>query len=174
MFASIASLRAARGAGQAFLRPSVERLEERLCMAIDPMTVGEQHLHELLNWARANPSAAAEHFKIDLNQGLPAGTITTAAKPPLARNELLRTAITAHLQYLQKNNLFGHIGSNNSTYKQRIGMRGIPPIAISAKTSHFGGYPRDRCRKYVKSRRTWWTVVQESLASLELHGPQIP
>ena len=141
MFASVVSLRAARGAGQAFLRPAVERLEERLCLAIDPMTVGEQHLHELLNWARANPSAAAQQYKIDLNQGLPAGTITTAAKPPLARNELLRTAITAHLQYLQKNNLFSHTGSNNSTFEQRIRAAGYTPFRYIGENLAFWGVP---------------------------------
>ena len=75
------------------------------------------------------PISGRSALQDDLNQGLPAGTITTAAKPPLARNELLRTAITAHLLYLQENNLFSHTGSNNSTSKQRIVDAGVYPLS---------------------------------------------
>jgi hypothetical protein len=52
-------------ARQAFLS-TVERLEERLCMAIDLMTVGEC-IHELLNWA-CLPGQRLSN-KTDLNQG---------------------------------------------------------------------------------------------------------
>ena len=55
MFTSMMSPRAGRGAGHACWRPMVEQLEERLCLAASPMTVVEQHLHEILNWVLRQP-----------------------------------------------------------------------------------------------------------------------
>lgn len=43
-------------------------------------TALEQYVLELVNRARADPAAEAARLGIDLNQGLGAGQITTAAK----------------------------------------------------------------------------------------------
>lgn len=139
MLAAMISRRTSRRARQVDFHPSVEQLEERLCLAIGPMSIGEQHLHELLNWIRANPSAAAQRYATPLNEGLPAGTITTAAKPPLARNDLLRAAMTGHLQDLQKNNLWSHTGSNGSTFAERIRSAGYAPYRRVGENLAFWG-----------------------------------
>jgi uncharacterized protein YkwD len=83
----------------------------------------EQYILELMNRARANPSAevtrlanyplwtdpsyngGAVNRVPDLNEGLPAGTITTAPKQPLAFNPLLTTAARGHSQYIINNNI---------------------------------------------------------------------
>jgi hypothetical protein len=59
-------------------------------------TAYEQYILELINRARANPGAEAARLGIDLNQGLAAGTISTAAKQPLAFNPLLIDAARGH------------------------------------------------------------------------------
>src|SRR5262249_17413606 len=52
-------------------------------------TTLEQLLLERMNRARLRPAAEAARFNIDLNEGLPAGTISTASKQPLAFNPIL-------------------------------------------------------------------------------------
>ena len=49
-------------------------------------TAFEQYFLELVNRARLDPAAEAARLGIGLNDGLAAGTITTAAKAPLAFN----------------------------------------------------------------------------------------
>ncbi len=123
----------------------VESLEDRVMLSHNPMTAAEQHLNELINLARSDPNAAAVRYNTPLNQGLPAGTITTAAKPPLARNNLLRQAMELHLVDMQQNNFFSHDGSNGSTFDQRIVAAGYTPftnlgenIAWSGTTGNLG------------------------------------
>jgi len=74
-------------------RPTVERLEDRLLLAVGAMSAVEQHLHEVVNWIRANPATASQRYNVPLNQGLPPGTITADPKPPLARRDMLRDAM---------------------------------------------------------------------------------
>jgi hypothetical protein len=81
-------------------RPSLEALEQRDV----PTTFTTLQLHQaaeymltVINDIRANPSAAAAQNGIDLNEGLPAGTISTAAKQPLAMNPQLMAAIEGHM-----------------------------------------------------------------------------
>ena len=59
-------------------------------------TAQEQLVLELINRARLDPAAEAARFGIALNEGLPAGTISTAAKQPLAMDDALcgRRALT--------------------------------------------------------------------------------
>jgi hypothetical protein len=72
---------AAAAAAAAPVRPAarcrVERLEPRQLMSAVAPTDYEQYMLELLNRARANPAAEAARHGIDLNEGLPAGTIST-------------------------------------------------------------------------------------------------
>ena len=62
------------------------------------LAFASEALRTLTNNARADPSGTAARFGIDLNEGLQAGTISTAAKPPLADNPALQKSIFAHLQ----------------------------------------------------------------------------
>ena len=67
-----------------------EALETRCLLAASTLTPADQLMLELMNRARANPSAEASRQGIALNTGISAGdTISTAAKQPLAPNNLL-------------------------------------------------------------------------------------
>jgi uncharacterized protein YkwD len=94
-------------------RPShcaIEPLERRqLFTAVTP-TADEQYMLELINRARANPTAEATRDGIDLNEGLTAGTISTAAKQPLAFNPDLIDSALGHSQWMLDNQLFQHDG----------------------------------------------------------------
>src|SRR4051812_3300008 len=99
---------------------NVEPLESRRLMTVVP-TDFEQYMLELINRARANPSAEASSFEIDLNEGLTAGTITTDAKQPLAFNVALITSSRGHSQWMIDNNTFSHTGANGSDPGDRMG-----------------------------------------------------
>ena len=59
-------------------------------------TAVEQYQLEVLNRTRADPEGEAARFKIDLNEGLPDGTLGPEAREPLAVNFELITAARAH------------------------------------------------------------------------------
>jgi hypothetical protein len=101
-----------------------ECLEGRHLLAAGPMSAGEQHFNELINWVRAHPAEAAQRYGAGLNDGLSPGTITADPKPPLARNTQLRDAISGHVADLLKTNTFSHTGSNGSTLSQRLSAAG--------------------------------------------------
>ena len=96
-------------------------LEERIVLAV---TAYEQLFLELINRARANPSAEAARYGISLNEGLPAGTISTTAVQPLVLNDSLQSAIQGHLQDMINNDFFSHTGSNGTTIQTRINGSG--------------------------------------------------
>lgn len=83
-------------------------------------TAYEQYLLELINRARLNPVAEANLWGIDLNDGLAPGTITDAAKQPLAFNSLLIDASRGHSQWILDNDIFSHTGENGSDPGDRI------------------------------------------------------
>jgi uncharacterized protein YkwD len=91
-------------------------LEQRVLLTAISMTDHEQLLLELVNRGRANPTAEANRYGIDLNQGLAAGTITTAAKQPLAPQQSLVTAAGAHSQDMLNRDYFSHttLGTTNT------------------------------------------------------------
>ena len=72
------------------------------------MTNQEQLLVELVNRARANPAAEAALFGIDLNAGLPAGTISPTPKQPLAPHQLLINSAGLHSQDMLDRDYFDH------------------------------------------------------------------
>ena len=72
------------------------------------MTNQEQLLVELVNRARANPAAEAAQFSIDLNAGLPAGTISPNPKQPLAPHQLLINSAGLHSQDMLDRDYFDH------------------------------------------------------------------
>ncbi|HXE52430.1 MAG TPA: CAP domain-containing protein, partial [Tepidisphaeraceae bacterium] len=85
-----------------------EKLEPRLLMSAAEPTVAEQYMLELINRARANPTAEANLYGIDLNEGLSAGTITPDAKQPLAFNPNLITAARDHDNWMVQSQTFSH------------------------------------------------------------------
>ena len=99
---------------------SIESLERRIVLdAIQP-TSYEQYALELVNRARANPSAEAARYSIDLNEGLSPGTLSTDARQPLAINEYLTDSTRDHADWLRTNNQFSHTGSGGSTPSARM------------------------------------------------------
>lgn len=86
----------------------------------DP-SIYEQYLLEMVNRARANPLAEAARYGLaDLNQNLPAGTLTASPKQPLAFNPFLYASALAHSQWMIETNTFSHSGVNGSTPTQRM------------------------------------------------------
>jgi streptogramin lyase/uncharacterized protein YkwD len=98
----------------------VESLEQRTVPDAVPLNNFEQYFLELTNRARQDPAGEAARLGIDLNEGLPAGTITTAVKQPLAPNAALLSAIRGHIQDMLTHQFFDHTGSDGSTPQQRI------------------------------------------------------
>lgn len=80
----------------------------------------ETYMLTLINRARANPSATAAAYGIDLNEGLATGTISATAKAPLAPNDLLSNAADGHSAWMLVNDVFSHTGSGGSTPHQRM------------------------------------------------------
>lgn len=83
-------------------------------------TATEQYLLELINKARSNPLAEAARLGIDLNAGLAAGTISSAAKAPLTFSNFLNISADVHSQSMINDNYFSHTGSDGSSATQRI------------------------------------------------------
>ena len=67
----------------------IDPLEIRLLLTAPTLTDSEQYMLELINRARANPAAEATRYGIGLNDDvLPADTISTSPKQPLAPQQL--------------------------------------------------------------------------------------
>lgn len=79
----------------------------------------DQYMLELINRARANPTAEAARYGIDLNEGLPAGTISATPKQPMAFNLNLIASATGHSQWLLDNDVFQHEGPGGNHPKDR-------------------------------------------------------
>lgn len=119
---SVCARRRQRGGGtQGF-----ESLELRRVLTVD-LTATEQYLLELLNRARANPDAEATRQGLtSLNQGLPAGTISSAPKPPIAPNQLLQNAARAYSQDMFNRSFFDHTDPDGRNPGNRISAVGYP------------------------------------------------
>lgn len=91
----------------------------RLFATVTPSDV-EQYLVELINRARANPTAEASRNGIDLNEGLSPGTISSAAKQPLAINPTITDAARKHSQWMVDNDTFAHTGASGTNPQQRM------------------------------------------------------
>lgn len=92
-----------------------------------PPTDLEQYLVELINRDRADPAAAAARYGIDLNEGLPAGTLSTAPRQPLAINPALTSAAHDYVEYLRANGLFSHVGPGSLSPGDRMVAAGYAP-----------------------------------------------
>ncbi|MCA9150916.1 MAG: VCBS repeat-containing protein, partial [Planctomycetales bacterium] len=108
-------------------RRATEQLEERLALSTVTMTANEQLLVELINRARANPTAEMQNYaQMGLNDGLAAGTITPAAKEPLAPNQALTNAAGLHSQDMINRDFFAHTNPDGKTPSDRVMAAGYP------------------------------------------------
>jgi hypothetical protein len=102
----------------------VEHLEPRQLFTVANPTANEQYMLELINRARANPTAEAKRNSIALNEGPPGTTITTAAKQPLAFNLHLVSSARIHSQDMITHDYFDHKGFDNSQPTTRMTTAG--------------------------------------------------
>ena len=100
---------------------------------LDATAVGpsdyEQYLLELVNRGRANPTAEAARYGIDLNEGLAPGTISSDPKQPLALNLNLIDAARGHSQWMLDNDVFSHTGAGGSSPGDRMTAAGYDFLA---------------------------------------------
>jgi serralysin len=90
-------------------------------------TAQDQLMLELVNQARANPQAEANRLLGgNLNKGLSSGTISNAAKQPLAFNLQLFNAARDHSQWMLNTDQFSHTGVGGSQPWDRAGAAGYP------------------------------------------------
>ncbi|WP_299397023.1 CAP domain-containing protein [Pelagibius sp.] len=80
----------------------------------------EQYQLELINRARLDPQGEAERIGLSLNAGLPAGSITAAAKQPLAFNPNLGDAARDHSRWMLDQDVFSHRGAGGSNPGDRM------------------------------------------------------
>src|SRR4051812_21810736 len=106
-------------------RATIQPLEPRQLMSAVYPTAAEQYLLELVNRARANPAAEAARFGVALNEGLPAGTISTAARQPLAFNPNLGDAARKHTNWMFATDTFTH-NEGSVTPVSRMRAAGYP------------------------------------------------
>ena len=109
-------------------------------------TAQDQYMLELLNRARLNPQAEADRLLAgNLNEGLPAGTITATPKQALAFNSSLLIAAQSHSQWMLDNNTFSHTGIGGSlSYNQpnitgRIITAGYPSYSTAGENLSLSG-----------------------------------
>ena len=103
-------------------RLGLERLEPRVAMCAGPLTMQapvdltsyEQQMLELVNTARADPVAEASRLGISLNEDLPAGTLGSEPRQPLAPNSILRDVAEAHSRDMIKRRFFDHINPDGT------------------------------------------------------------
>jgi len=105
-------------------RLSVETLEDRLAPSAADLTAAEQYFLQLVNQARANPAATAAEYGIDLNEGLPAGTIPAAPVQPLASNADLLASAAGQLGYISTAGALTHTGPGGSAPGDRESQAG--------------------------------------------------
>lgn len=86
----------------------------------------EQFMLELINEARAYPSAEAARLGIGLNDGLDANRIGATSKQPLAFHSQLIQAARNHSDWMLGADVFSHTGSGGSTPTERARAVGYP------------------------------------------------
>jgi len=117
--------------------------EGRRSLQTNEPTPADQYMLELINAARANPQGEADALlNGDLNQGLPAGTISADSKQPLSFDhfELWRAAL-GHSEWMLDNNVFSHTGESGSSPTQRMQSAGYvltPPWSTGENIAYRG------------------------------------
>jgi uncharacterized protein YkwD len=102
----------------------LESLESRQMLSVGSPTDLEQYAIELINRARANPSAQAARYGITLNEGLPSGTISNAPAQPLAVNLPLVDSARKQSQWMIDTDTFSHTGAGGSAPNTRMSAAG--------------------------------------------------
>jgi uncharacterized protein YkwD len=103
---SIPALQIAAGSVAPALAPAAQQQQQQQA-GLAP-TSQEVYMWQLINRIRANPTAAAAQYGIDLNEGLPAGTIASTSVQPLAMNGDLVQSARLHSQWMLTNQTFDH------------------------------------------------------------------
>jgi uncharacterized protein YkwD len=96
----------------------------------DP-TGAEQQVLEMINRARANPTAEGQRLHIDINEGLPAGN-TAVPRPPLAMNKDLLASARAHSQDMYVRKYFDHVDPDGHDPYFRMTAAGYTYVAPNA------------------------------------------
>ncbi len=86
----------------------------------DP-TPAEQHVLEVINRARANPTAEGQRLGIDINEGLSTNAVP---RPPLAMNKILLGTARAHSQDMYTRKFFEHTNPSGLDPFERMTMAG--------------------------------------------------
>ncbi|HTF97460.1 MAG TPA: CAP domain-containing protein [Cellvibrio sp.] len=96
---------------------------------------------ELVNRARANPSAEAARFGIGLNDKITGTPITDTPKAPLAHNLLLIDSSRKHSQWMLDQDIFSHKGINNTNPDDRMVAAGyqFTGSSVSGENIAWGG-----------------------------------
>ena len=127
-----------------FTKLRLEPLEDRCTPApittvsVD-LTAPEQLMLEMINRARANPTAEAALYSIGLNDGLAAGTLSSSPEAPLAPNPDLQTVALQHSSDMIANNYFSHTALNGSTPQSRIAAAGYSANATGENIAYIYG-----------------------------------
>ena len=116
----------------------VDTLETRVLLAAVNLADEEQLILELINRARANPEAEAARLGISLNASLPAGTISAAAKQPLAPNQQLQNAAVTHSTDMIDRDFFAHTNPGGVTPGGRATAAGYEWWTISENIAYLG------------------------------------
>ncbi|HEV8605069.1 MAG TPA: carboxypeptidase regulatory-like domain-containing protein [Tepidisphaeraceae bacterium] len=117
----------------------LEPLESRTLLSTATPTPEEQFMLELINRARSLPAIEAKRYGITLNEGLPANSLSTSARQPLAFNLRLISAARQHSQYLISSKTFSHVGANGSNPQSRMSTAGyLFPASASAWAENLG------------------------------------
>lgn len=117
--------RAGQGEGEALLQLTPRAEEATKQYDCGNPTPQEQRVLELINRARANPSAEGDRLGIDLSEGLPDEEATQLApKPPLAMNPILLATARAHSEDMYKNNHNEHKDSQGLLPAERMDKAG--------------------------------------------------
>lgn len=116
----------------------VDVLETRVLLTAVNLADEEQLVLELINRARANPQAEATRLGISLNAGLPAGTISSTPKQPLAPNQQLQNASVAHSVDMINRDFFAHTNPSGVTPGGRATAAGYNWSTIAENIAYIG------------------------------------
>ncbi|KAA5542113.1 hypothetical protein FYK55_14995 [Roseiconus nitratireducens] len=123
-------------------RLCLERLESRNLLAAIGLTDAEQLLIELTNHTRANTIPGRNVFNGQLNQGLPAGTISPTPKPPVAPEPRLLQAARLHSRDMNDRSFFDHVNPDGQQANKRIEQTGYPFLLWGENLTYANGtYP---------------------------------
>lgn len=106
----------------AFSVPHLTRAAQQQYDSGDP-SADEQYALELINRARANPTAEGQRLGININEGLPSGQSATP-QPPVAMNKILLGTARAHSQDMYTRKYFEHTNPDGKDPFERMNAAG--------------------------------------------------